>query len=122
MGEKFLITITINQWHIKHNEENPDSPKPPVCINVYRSEPETEGSRWGAKYGQTLHTWETPFLYTHSRVVYNPEDKTPCGASCWLEIETYNPDEFIGRVVMRRVERLDKMLDITCREEGTDHE
>jgi len=85
-----ITTITVNQWHIKWNAENPDAEqKPVICVNHYEFE---RDGVWGPKIGITEHYDEYGIsAYERSRrgkvrVKYDPVNKTPCGASCWMEI------------------------------------
>lgn len=87
-----VTTITVNQWHIKHNAENPDDPKPVVCVNTYRNCAVFNGSQgvtrvWGPKVGLTVHYNDFDVVGENVRVVYDPINKTPCGASCWMQVE-----------------------------------
>lgn len=88
-----VLTLTVNQWNIKHNVENPDDPKPVLCINqyefchVHRDEQNKVVRRvWGKQIGDTEHHYELPILIP-GWMTYDPVNKTPCGASCWFEAE-----------------------------------
>jgi len=69
-----VVTVTVNQWHIKDNSTNGTN-KPVICVNRYE----------GVKVGETEHhhDYEMPAGF----MVYDPVNKTPCGASCWMEYE-----------------------------------
>lgn len=89
-----IKTFTVNQWHIKHNAENPDDMKPVVCVNAYAScnvERDPMGRvsdrQWGQKVGFTEHYYDLDVLGGSVQVIYDPVNKTPCGASCWMQAE-----------------------------------
>lgn len=87
-----VVTVTVNQWHIKHNAENPDDPKPVVCINRYEDvhvsiEMGRVKREWGDKIGETEHYFDFTTYEAPMHVIYDPVNKTPCGASCWMEYE-----------------------------------
>lgn len=77
-----ITTITINQYRIKENASLPPEDRLPViCVNRYAFH---EGTTWGPKIGETEHYHEFPI--TAGTTVYDPVNKTPCGASCWVEV------------------------------------
>ena len=78
-----LTTVTVNQWVIKSNAENGEN-KPAVCLNTYV---DRDRSDWGEHVaGPThVHEHEIPLTATDVKVVHDPINKTPCGASCWME-------------------------------------
>lgn len=87
-----ITTITVNQWRIKSNAET-GANEPVICVNHYEwveriATPDGKcGRRWGPKMGETSHH----HYYDHvglMSVIYDPEFKTPCGASCWMEYES----------------------------------
>ena len=85
-----VVTVTVNQWHIKDNSTNGTN-KPVICVNrykgvaVYYDEEGRVRRAWGNKVGETEHhhDYEMPAGF----MVYDPVNKTPCGASCWMEYE-----------------------------------
>ena len=85
-----VVTVTVNQWHIKDNSTKGTN-KPVICVNryegvdVYYDEEGRVGRDWGNKVGETEHhhDYEMPAGF----MVYDPVNKTPCGASCWMEYE-----------------------------------
>lgn len=77
-----ITTITVNQWHIRDNAEG-GAQKPVLCVNTYHRN--RDGS-FGEKVGETVHMNEVDILVP-SKVVYDPINKTPCGASCWMQVE-----------------------------------
>lgn len=87
-----IRTITVNQWHIKHNAENPHDLKPVICCNVYYSAEvvydeygNVKERRWGKRIGTTEHFYSWDILGANVSVIYDPVNKTPCGASCWMQ-------------------------------------
>ncbi len=87
-----IKTFTVNQWHIKHNAENPAAKLPVVCVNKYASLEETRNEygkvtsrKWGEQLGHTEHFYDIDVIGDEVRVIYDPENKTPCGASCWMQ-------------------------------------
>lgn len=90
-----VVTYTVNQWHIKHNAENPDDLKPVVCVNSYEwcyldyVTADTFIRRWGPKVGETEHHYDLLDIPGPVDIIYDPVNKTPCGASCWMEYEEY---------------------------------
>lgn len=84
-----IETVTVNQWHIKSNATE-GTHLPPICINRYEYvRPlmiDGEMVRdWGVKVGETRHRFA--YDVPAGRMVYDPVNKTPCGASCWMEYE-----------------------------------
>lgn len=73
------VTVTVNQWRIKSNAEGATN-DPVICVNRYR--PAQEG--FGEKLGDTEHHWSFD-IPAGAKAVYDPINKTPCGASCWVE-------------------------------------
>ena len=95
-----VTTITVNQWNIKHNVDNPHDLKPVVCVNHYQSVRVLRnasngailGREWGAKLNETEHYFELDLAdvaqyMLQAQMIYDPRYKTPCGASCWLQLE-----------------------------------
>jgi len=80
---RLVTTITVNQWVIKSNAENGEN-EPVLCVNTYKGR-FPDGS-WGEKVGETVHLHEVDVLVP-SKVVFDPINKTPCGASCWMQVE-----------------------------------
>lgn len=76
-----IKTITINQWRIADNAKNADN-LPVICVNTYENK--VRGV-FGPKIGDTEH-FHTLSLPEAAQVVYDPINKTPCGASCWIEV------------------------------------
>lgn len=81
-----VVTVTVNQWHIKDNAGKYRSErKPVICVNIYEwMTVDHFGVReWGPKIADTqhYHQYDVP----GGQMVYDPEYKTPCGASCWME-------------------------------------
>ena len=78
-----IVTVTINQWVIKANQEHGKN-DPVICVNKYVEVP---GERFGPKWGETLHSDELviPDCAQEVRVIHDSQHKTPCGASCWIE-------------------------------------
>ena len=84
-----VVTITVNQWHIKTNATEGTN-LPVICVNRYEWVDVNRGQNgdrltrgWGPKIGETEHyfDYEVPAGF----MVYDPVNKTPCGASCWME-------------------------------------
>lgn len=89
-----IKTFTVNQWHIKHNAENPDAKLPVVCVNCYtgveverNTYGKVVGRTWGEQVGHTEHYYDIAVLGDDVQVIYDPMNKTPCGASCWMQAE-----------------------------------
>jgi hypothetical protein len=95
-----ITTVTVNQWRIKSNAET-GAHEPVLCVNKYTGELDPPphalevmdhdlvyvGDRWGWKIGDTRHTNYYERTNGDSvRVFYDPVNKTPCGASAWMEI------------------------------------
>lgn len=92
-----VVTVTVNQWRIKSNAET-GANEPVICVNryefvfeypAYDYEKEEYALRriWGPQIGETEHHHEL-FLPSHAesvRTIYDPENKTPCQASCWMQ-------------------------------------
>jgi hypothetical protein len=94
-----ITTVTVNQWRIKSNAET-GADEPVLCVNKYTGRhfiPTDQcildlklvyiGGRWGWKIGDTRHT--NSYEHTNGdsvQVFYDPVNKTPCGASAWMEI------------------------------------
>lgn len=76
-----ITTITVNQWRVKSNAET-GADEPVICVNHYEYR---DDHTWGPKVGETEHHHELD-IPTASWVVYDPLNKTPCGASCWMEV------------------------------------
>lgn len=88
-----VVTITVNQWRIKSNAET-GANEPVVCVNHYEwvdVHGGIFGDRttrvWGPKIGETEHYHD--FLLPNDaqdvRTIYDPVNKTPCQASCWMQ-------------------------------------
>ena len=77
-----IVTITVNRWRIKSNAETGAS-EPVLCVNEY------DGLLYGRKIGETrhYHAFAIPADAVNVQVKYDPENKTPCGASCWMQFE-----------------------------------
>lgn len=89
---RYVTTITVNQWRIKENAEQ-GLDQPTICVNTYeycahKSKACGVGTEveWGPRVGETCHFHDLDILVP-SRVVYDPSNKTPCGASCWMQVE-----------------------------------
>lgn len=82
-----VITVTVNQWRIEWNAET-GANEPVICVNTYASKGYDNGVPiWGDKIGETEHYHEyVPTGAIRTAVQYDPVNKTPCGASCWMEI------------------------------------
>lgn len=78
-----VITVTVNQWRIKSNAET-GSNEPVICVNTYAYK---RDGRWGPKIEPTRHYSQYTPPAGKVEVVYDPINKTPCGASCWMEID-----------------------------------
>lgn len=91
-----VVTITVNQWRIKSNAENGET-QPVICVNEYEHvrvgrhrHPGGKTWRiWGEKIAPTRHyqAFAIPDGAFNIRVLHDPENKTPCGASCWMQFE-----------------------------------
>lgn len=88
-----VVTITVNQWRIKSNAETGEN-EPVVCVNHYEWVDVHVGifwgrpSRvWGPKIGETehYHDFVLPSDAQDVRTIYDPVNKTPCQASCWMQ-------------------------------------
>lgn len=89
-----VVTITVNQWRIKSNAET-GAREPVICVNTYEyvkvlfaNNGTTETVReWGPKIGETehYHDFIIPDGAYNIRTVYDPVNKTPCQASCWMQ-------------------------------------
>lgn len=87
-----VVTITVNQWRIKSNAET-GAREPVICVNTYEwvSVREfggnTEIRLWGPKIGETehYHDFVLPEGAENVRTIYDPVNKTPCQASCWMQ-------------------------------------
>lgn len=98
-----VVTITVNQWRIKSNAET-GANDPVVCVNHYEwvcvNHYEWVGVRegiikddspilrgWGPKIGETehYHDFVLPAGAENVRTIYDPVNKTPCQASCWMQ-------------------------------------
>jgi len=75
-----VTTITVNQWRIADNAKNGTN-DPVLCVNTYAYR---NGTEWGKKIGETVHC-NTYEYEGNIKVVYDPANKTPCGASAWME-------------------------------------
>jgi len=81
-----ITTITVNQWRIKSNAET-GANEPVVCVNTYAYR---KGNRWGPQVTATEHYHDFNVSEqgaSNVKVVHDPVNKTPCGASCWMEYE-----------------------------------
>lgn len=90
-----VVTITVNQWRIKSNAET-GANEPVVCVNHYEWAGVREGILkedspilrvWGPKIGETehYHDFVLPTGAENVRTIYDPVNKTPCQASCWMQ-------------------------------------
>lgn len=82
-----VVTITVNQWRIKSNAET-GADEPVVCVNHYEWSYSLRGARlWGPKIGETehWHDFVLPVDAENVRTIYDPVNKTPCQASCWMQ-------------------------------------
>ena len=84
-----VVTVTVNQWNIKSNATEGKN-LPVICVNRYeyvkvRMIDGVIYRDWGRKIGETEHYFDCSVPAGH--MVYDPVNKTPCGASCWLEYE-----------------------------------
>jgi len=79
-----VTTTTVNQWAVKRNAEKGEGEErePVICVNSYshRNPDGTWGDRVAAP--QHFHSIDVP----NSTVVYDPVNKAPCGASCWMQV------------------------------------
>ena len=89
-----VVTVTVNQWRIKSNAET-GANEPVICVNHYewtktvfdRKTGKPALRMWGPKIGQTEH-WHDCVLPADAenvRTIYDPVNKTPCQASCWMQ-------------------------------------
>ena len=88
-----VVTITVNQWRIKSNAETGTN-EPVVCVNYYEWV-KTGFNRktgkvwriWGPKIWETAHchAFVLPADARNVQTIYDPVNKTPCGASYWVE-------------------------------------
>ena len=82
-----VVTITVNQWRIKYNAETVAN-EPVICVNHYKWAYPLGGERlWGPKIGDTEHHYDfvLPEGAKNVRTIYDPVNKTPCQASCWMQ-------------------------------------
>ena len=88
-----VVTITVNQWRIKSNAET-GANEPVICVNHYEwvksgfNRKAANGWRkWGPKIGETehWHDFVLPADAENVRTIYDPVNKTPCRASCWMQ-------------------------------------
>ena len=84
-----VVTITVNQWHIKDNATKGTN-KPVICVNRYEYVKVTVINGviprdWGPKVGETEHHFD--YSVPAGYMMYDTVNKTPCGASCWMEYE-----------------------------------
>lgn len=80
---KPVTTVTVNQWRIKSNAETGQN-EPVICVNTYAYK---RDGRWGPQIEPTRHYDQYTPPEGKVKVVHDPVNKTPCGASCWMEIE-----------------------------------
>lgn len=80
-----VVTITVNQWRIKSNEVT-GANEPVICVNRYEWG-DRHTHEWGPKIGDTehYHHFLLPTDAENVRTIYDPVNKTPCGASCWMQ-------------------------------------
>lgn len=76
-----VTTVTVNRWRIKSNSEN-NANEPVICVNTYAYK---RNGRWGPQIKKTEHFHEY-IVEGEVQVKYDPNNKTPCGASCWMEV------------------------------------
>jgi len=88
-----VVTVTVNQWHIKANATEGTN-LPVICVNRYQWVDVSRGPFgdrltrvWGPKIGETEHHYDYDVPAGH--MIYDPVNKTPCGASCWMEYAEY---------------------------------
>lgn len=82
-----VATITVKQGRIKSNAET-GAKLPVVCVNHYEWSYSLRGVRlWGPKIGETehYHDFVLPDGAENVRTIYDPVNKTPCEASCWMQ-------------------------------------
>lgn len=84
-----VVTITVNQWRIKLNAET-GANGPVVCVNHYEYggiSGDSDTRVWGPKIGETehYHDFVLPVGAENVRTIYDPVNKTPCEASCWIQ-------------------------------------
>ena len=87
-----VVTITVNQWRIKSNAET-GANDPVICVNHYEwtaEFPDHNGTAvrgWGSNIGETqhYHVFVLPTDAKNVRTIYDPVNKTPCQASCWMQ-------------------------------------
>lgn len=85
-----VVTVTVNQWHIKSNATEGTN-LPVICVNRYEwVKAGFDGfgkvqRTWGPKIGETEHWFD--YDVPAGTMMYDPVNKTPCGASCWMEYE-----------------------------------
>ena len=87
MARILIETITVNQWHVKENATlAPADRKPVICVNTYEYLG-LDGTRFGDRVAATRHYHQKDMYQTPEDIllemVYDPDNKTPCGASCW---------------------------------------
>ena len=83
----YVTTVTVNQWRIKENAEQ-GLDQPTICVNTYEYRSPEDGGygvTWGPRVGDTRHFHDLDV--PTGRMIYDPVNKTPCGASCWMQIE-----------------------------------
>lgn len=91
MEEKtVVVTLTVNVWRIKENETGEGPRQPVLCLNRYEwvrsgfnKKTGKVWRKWGPKVGETEHWFDLDI--PESTMIYDPINKTPCGASCWAE-------------------------------------
>lgn len=90
---KRVTTITVNVWHVQENaklieagETDPLKLKPVFCLNTYAGVRWVNGKRvWGTKLERTRHMHSLSLIPDSNSAEYDPFNKTPCGASAWIE-------------------------------------
>ena len=86
-----VVTVTVNQWHVKSNATEGTN-LPVICVNRYEWTEQASDAVgnvlrrfWGPKIGETEHHYDLDV--PAGCMIYDPVNKTPCGASCWMEYE-----------------------------------
>lgn len=105
IARQSVTTITVNQWRVKSNAET-GSNEPVICVNTYAFKKVHHSSvynhktgdyepynrvEWGPKIGETEH-YHNYYPKYPTTVRYDPINKTPCEASCWMEMTHRSAD------------------------------
>jgi len=64
--------IHINQHNIRHNNKNPDDPKPVITIKTYKSN----------NYARKVS------IAGPATIIYSPDKPLKCGAKVWIETQS----------------------------------